>query len=444
MLHEGGSQPQWDSLCISRETVRQIALGVDRYQVMRARYGTQAANLKLRPRTTGVDTSRPLERVEMDHFLIDAHVVCAKTGVRLGRPWLTAAVDHYTGMIVGYHLSFAPPCAASVLAALRHTVLPKKLGAEIGVACGIGDWVAYGIPDSVVVDNGLDLLSHAVQDAFVALGIDLVYTPPRTPWFKGSIERFGRTLNTRFVHWLPGTTLGRPTGDLGYVAKEHGLLTFDDLEALLEQYIVTVHNMTPRRTKDLSPHVRWLEGVKQWPVRLPASQDEFDAAVALTVSAKLQQTGVHYLNLQYQSEPLGQLFKRTLPSTRVTLKVNPLDLQRLKVINPVTQEVLTVPCVSHVTWPRTLSYHKAVLQFARDNGRDPKVARELMEAERTLKVAIEKAAAQGKRALRRMQAEVLRQAPRVDDGTAPMPEQASLPNGNEEFIELLQGAFDDE
>lgn len=436
MLDEGISQPKWQSLCISRETVRQIALGVDRYQVMRARYGTQTANLKLRPRTAGVDTSRPLERVEMDHFLMDAHVVCAKTGVRLGRPWLTAAVDHHTGMIVGYHLSFAPPSASSVLAALRHAILPKQVSAGI--------WLAFGIPDSVVVDNGLDLLSHAVQDAFVALGIDLVYTPPRTPWFKGSIERFGRTMNTRFVHWLPGTTLGKPTGDLGYVAKDHGLLTFDALAGLLEQYIVTVHNMTPRRTKDFSPHVRWLEGVKQWPVRLPASKDEFDAAVALTVSVKLQQSGVHYQDLQYQSGPLGDLYTRTPPGTRVTLKVNPLDLQYIKVVNLVTQQVLTVPCVSHVEWPRSLSYHKAVRQFARDNGRDPAVARELMEAERALKVSIKKAAALGKRTLRRMQAEILRQAARSDEGVAAKSEEVLQPNGNEEFMDLVHGAFDDE
>lgn len=425
-----------DCLSISRETVRQIALGVDRYQLMRARFGTQAANLKVRPRSAGVFTSRPLERVELDHFLVDSHVVCGRTGVRLGRPWLTAAVDHYSGMIVGYHLSFAPPSAASVLAAVRHAILPKEISG--------GAWLSYGIPDSVVVDNGLDLLSDAVKDAFVALGIDLVYTPPRTPWFKGTIERFGRTLNTRLVHWLPGTTLGKPTSALGYVAKEHAVLTFESFEALLEQYIVTVHNMTPRRAKQLSPHQRWLRGVREWPVRLPASQDEFDAAVALTFSVKLQQTGVHFLDLHYQNEELGELYKRTPPGTRVTLKVNPLDLKSIKVIKPVTQQVMTIACVSHVEWPRSLSYHKAVRQFARDDGRDPAVARDLMMAELALKTSIERAADKGKRDLRRMQAEFLRQAQRPD-GIEPAP-TADEPATDviDELQELLDGAFDDE
>jgi len=113
------------ALSISRETVRQIALTVDRYQVMRARHGKQVANAKRKPRAAGVVTTRPLERVELDHFLCDVHLVCGKTGVALGRPWLTLAVDHYSGMVVGYHLSFATPSAASVLAALRHAILPK-------------------------------------------------------------------------------------------------------------------------------------------------------------------------------------------------------------------------------------------------------------------------------------------------------------------------------
>ena len=113
------------ALSISRETVRQVALHVDRYRQMRARYGRQAADAKRKPRGAGVITTRPLERVELDHFLCDVHLRCEKTGALLGRPWLTLAVDHYSGIVLGYYLSFAPPSAASVLAALRHAILPK-------------------------------------------------------------------------------------------------------------------------------------------------------------------------------------------------------------------------------------------------------------------------------------------------------------------------------
>lgn len=113
-------------LAVSRETLRKLALNVDRYNVMRRRFGRQAADLRRRPRSAGVRTTRPLERVEIDHFLVDVHLVDGATGAPLGRPWLTVVVDHYSGAVLGYHLTFAPPSSASVLAALRHAILPKE------------------------------------------------------------------------------------------------------------------------------------------------------------------------------------------------------------------------------------------------------------------------------------------------------------------------------
>jgi len=53
-----------------------------------------------------------------------------------------------------------------------------------------------------------------VQDSCTELGIELLFAPPRSPWYKGVIECAGGTFNTRFIHWLPGTPLGRPTGDV--------------------------------------------------------------------------------------------------------------------------------------------------------------------------------------------------------------------------------------
>jgi putative transposase len=122
---DGGADRSGKPLRISRETVRQLALGVDQYVVTRARFGRTTADLTRAPRGPGVRTTRPLERVEVDHFLLDVHLLCHKTGRRLGRPWLTVLVDHFSGAVLGYHVSFATPSAASVLAALRHAVLPK-------------------------------------------------------------------------------------------------------------------------------------------------------------------------------------------------------------------------------------------------------------------------------------------------------------------------------
>lgn len=403
---------QLQPLSISRETVRQVALTVDRYQLMRKRFGREAADNHRGPRAAGVTTTRALERVEADHFLCDVHLVCHRTGVRLGRPWLTMVVDHHTGMALGYHLSFAPPSAAAVLAALRHTILPKSLTFQ-PEHWGPSEqptpvrWLAYGIPDLLVVDNGMDLASAGVREACIALGIDLLFTPPRSPWYKGTVERFGRTINTRFIHWTPGTTLGQPVP--GYDGADHAALTFDAFRDLLERYIVTIHNQTPRRRGAKAPARLFLDSCQLWPPRMPTSMADFDAAVALEFTYTLQQTGLEFLGLQYQNEALGVLWNRSPAGTRLSFKVNPLDLQTVQVRHPATGEYFAVDCVDEYDWPRSLSFHKAVRAHAKTLGLSQSERGALAQAQRDLLARIADAASQSRRALRRMQAELHRQ-----------------------------------
>lgn len=114
------------TLSISYETMRQSAKTLDQKKLLALRWGKKVADKLRGPRLGGVATTYPLERVEIDNFLADVHLIHPQSGAVLGRPWITAAVDHYSGAILGYYISFAPPNAVSVLGALRHAVLPKS------------------------------------------------------------------------------------------------------------------------------------------------------------------------------------------------------------------------------------------------------------------------------------------------------------------------------
>jgi putative transposase len=113
------------SLSVSLETLRQVALSLNRRELLKRRWGRRVADRHRKPRGCGPRSTRPLERVEIDHFLADVYLRCEHTGKILGRPWITLVVDHYSRMVLGYHITFAPPSAESVLAALRHAILPK-------------------------------------------------------------------------------------------------------------------------------------------------------------------------------------------------------------------------------------------------------------------------------------------------------------------------------
>ncbi|MDZ5792851.1 integrase, partial [Stenotrophomonas maltophilia] len=73
-----------------------------------------------------MDTSSPLEVVQIDHAVVDLMVVSPLTRQVIGRPWITLAIDVFTRCVVGYYMSFDPPDQTSVALTLEHSCLPKE------------------------------------------------------------------------------------------------------------------------------------------------------------------------------------------------------------------------------------------------------------------------------------------------------------------------------
>ena len=69
--------------------------------------------------------ARPLEIVQIDHTRVDVVVVDEETGQTIGRPWITLAIDVFTRMVTGFHLTMAAPSRLSTGLALLHAVRDK-------------------------------------------------------------------------------------------------------------------------------------------------------------------------------------------------------------------------------------------------------------------------------------------------------------------------------
>jgi transposase InsO family protein len=333
---------------VSRETIRKIFLKVDRHGLAKARFGRQTADALTKPRGKAVVTFKALERVEADHFVIDCHLICAKTHRRLGRPWLTVFVDHYSGCVLGWYLSFTPPCASSVIAGLKDAILPAEGHA------------GYGIPDLIVVDNGPDLASERVRLVCDRIGSDYLFCAIRSPWKKGVVERLGRTLNTRVVHWLDGTTLGEPTGDRYYNGADHACVLDTDFADLIEHYFKNFHNKFPSGGRSASPEVMFERSLRDWPARVPVSLAKLELDLCISHERVLQHDGLRFYDLQYQCVELMELFNRVPRGQRFELRVDPTDLQFVHVKHPLTQDFIKVPCQTEHEWPLPLTTHMAV------------------------------------------------------------------------------------
>lgn len=300
----------------------------------------------------------------------------------------------------------------------------------------------FGVPELLVADNGLDLTAYAVADGCYAAGIDLMFTPVRSPWFKGVVERFGGTINTRVVHRSPGTTLGRPTSREDYDGAEHAVITDQQFTYLLDRYLSTIHNRSPVRTKGPSPFAALKQGLLEFPARLPHSEEEFEVLLALTMERVLTKDGVVFLGLQYQNEALQQLWNRVPAGTRLTLKVNPVNLQTIRVVHPLTSEFIAVDCTAALRWPLSLPYHIAVRGHARRLDLNPADMKQLARAEEQFMQKMNEFEAGNKAALRRKQAAFTRESqardvPETQENELPTPFDSASTASLDALLEKL-------
>jgi putative transposase len=89
------------------------------FELSAAKKGERAANREFRRMGKKILTSYVLERVEVDHTVLDIFAVHEEHRVSLGRPWLTQLVDCYSIAVVGSYLGFEPPSYISLSLALN-------------------------------------------------------------------------------------------------------------------------------------------------------------------------------------------------------------------------------------------------------------------------------------------------------------------------------------
>jgi len=179
----------------------------DGFQKTAGREGRRAAQIKFANRAPGPSTSRINEVWEVDHTMADVHLYDEQRGLLMGRPWITAIVDRYSRMIVGFFIGFEPPSYVSVMHALRHAIAPKTYLRDLYPSVRF-DYPCCGLPELLVTDNGAEFGADAFRDAMVELTVDYQACPVRQPWYKGVIERWFLTLRLQLLQQMPGNSAG--------------------------------------------------------------------------------------------------------------------------------------------------------------------------------------------------------------------------------------------
>jgi putative transposase len=228
----------------------------------RAAYEHKAFYWRL-DRNTPRHGDRPFEIVHIDHTEVDLEFV-SSTNIKLGRAWLTIAIDAFSRRILAVYLTFDPPSYRSCMMVMREVV--RRWGR---------------LPQIIVVDGGPEFHSIYFETFCARYEITKKTRPPAEARFGSIGERIFGTLNTQFFHNLRGNT--QITRNVRQVTKSvnpkgQAAWTIGRLNVRLKEFCYEVYDTNVHPALGASPRDAYVAGIGQTgnrPRRFIAYDEDF-------------------------------------------------------------------------------------------------------------------------------------------------------------------------
>jgi putative transposase len=310
--------------CPSLSTLTRRIDELPKILVDRHRYGSAYAKNKWRNSMYGDQSTRIMERVEVDHTMLDIWVLDPITGLPLGRPWVTILIDRYSGYILGLHVSFYGPSASTIASALKMSIEPKDLLCQ-AISGLQNTWDVYGVAELYVMDNGKEMHSNQFRRIGWELQTDFIYNPVRQPWLQASIERtmmeVCRILPAQGRVYTPIKNAQAPD------PKKTATVLFDDLCEGLLLWAIDVYPLRINRNLLTRPIDLWQEGLQSTPpVALPFSTQNLDITMGISMERTVGRDGMTFQYLRYNSLELRDYCRRENYSFRTEVRIVPDDI----------------------------------------------------------------------------------------------------------------------
>lgn len=332
-----------------QKVVNSLVKSLPHSDIVKSRIGGQEARRRLIEANRFVKVSQPMERIEIDSTEADVFVVIDEEG-NVGRPWICAAIDCATGVIVGLEVSLTSPKSIMTAMVLKEILTPK--GPEFFDQFQINKRLeTCGRPMQIVVDQGSENSGDVIESVVKSAGLQFSSNLPAHPEDKPYIERFFKTLNG-FLTTLPGATSTKEMPNRSRIEKgqKEACLTFDEFIKALQQWRFDVYALRPRRLvenplKTLeSPTMAWQRLDEEYVIPVPPSPEEVaQLFFGGTVERKLHHYGIEFERVQYASAELSRLRRAIGTGVELAIRVDPTDMRMIGVVNPGTGDTIFVP-----------------------------------------------------------------------------------------------------
>jgi len=285
---------------------------------------------------------RPFEGVHIDHTLLDIELKCRRTGLNLGRPWLTLMIDAFSRRIMAIHLGFHQPDRAAVLMTLRAFVKRWKR-----------------LPQMVVSDNGKDLVASDVKHFLSSMGVHVRLRPAGQPRVGSVMERIFGTLNTQLIHNLDGNT--QLTKNVRMLSGSHlprrlSNWNLENVYTVIAHWAFEYYDQQTHPALDISPRDAFHRAVRETgerPHKAILFNQDFIIATSPCVDRGAErsidrQRGVKVHNFYYQSPHFDRY---ALARKKCPVRYDPYDISHVYVQLP-NGEWIEAHCMQLMHLPR--------------------------------------------------------------------------------------------
>jgi putative transposase len=309
---------------VSKSTINRRKQAIfDEYKRNIIKFGPVQAKLIRDGSKEEVNVSRPLQRVEIDWTTVDVMLI-DPSDLKPKRPNLVYALDKYSGYPLGFYVTFGGVDSNALKQCLLHSIMPKTYLKELYPEVE-STWDAYGIPSSIILDNASVNESRDIEDACLQLGIqDVQFCTVGAGHQKGSVERQFRSLNTKFIHTLRGTTFSNFVEKGLYDSQGKACITLQGFIYMAHIAMVDLVANQYNSRLGFTPSEKWntaLKNTNHQLVKLPRNILELKILLMGGTSIrKITNKGIAIKNEYFQSYEL-MLLKSQLEKDKASLDV---------------------------------------------------------------------------------------------------------------------------
>lgn len=237
--HNEGSNAEHQLAIPSTSTLYRIITELDTYETDLHQIGRRDAIKNQRWSRKNPRPSRRFELVEGDTKVLNVQT-CDEQGKLIGRPQLTGLIEVRTRMLVGWDISYNPPCAEKTLRALKTSLIRSN---------PYGGLAAY-----YRVDNGSEFIASRIKNTLADMGAHITFCGPGEPDKKPFIESFFHTVDTSFFNCLRGATFSKPTH---YDSERNAIYTLSEVKDFFSQWLDSTYHRKCHSGLGMSPVEAW-------------------------------------------------------------------------------------------------------------------------------------------------------------------------------------------